>query len=97
MAVGGIFRAGEAGRVQQGVVGFTAEILGCGASGGAYRGGFRSGREGARAGKRALHALFSGPNLTVSVSASVMPASGDTRTTASLLNLQQQDCGQALE
>ena len=49
VAMGGIFRKGEAGRVQQSVVGTEAEVSGHRAAGAADGSGFRSGREISRA------------------------------------------------
>ena len=58
VALEGVRRRGDAGRLQQGVVGSAAEVPGRGAAGGARRGVLRSRREVPRAGQHAVHALL---------------------------------------
>src|ERR1700722_18419666 len=95
--MGSVFGAGEAGRVQQGVVGFAAEVFGDCTAGGADGSGFRSGSKGARAGKCAVHALFSGADIAISISAGAVPGGGVLGVAASLLDLRQQAGGEEVE
>ena len=58
VALEGVLGRGEAGRLQQGVVGSAAEVPGRRAAVAARRGVLRSGREVSRAGQHAVHALL---------------------------------------
>src|SRR5208282_3424209 len=90
MALGSFLGPGEAGAVQQGVVGPAGEIPGRGAAAGAHGSGFRSRREVSRAGECAVHAVFSGADLPVPVSARAMQGSRGGGAAASLLDLREQ-------
>ena len=67
VALEGVFRRGQAGGLQQGVVGSAAEVPGHRAAVSPRRGVLRSGREVSRARQHAVHALFPGRHPAVPV------------------------------
>src|SRR5215831_12338856 len=93
MALGGVQRQGEAGGVQQGVVGAAGKLSGSCTSGGAQRGGFRPGREVSCAGERVVHEVFPGADLPISVSAGAVQDGGIRGAAAPLLDLWKQGSG----
>src|SRR5271155_3743343 len=97
MAVESILGGDQAGGLQQVVVGIETQVSGSDAACRTQRGGFRSGSEISRRGECALHSLFPGGHLSISISSCALQSGGVYWPAVSLLDLWQQGGGRALE
>src|SRR4029079_10351952 len=95
VALEGLLRRGEAGRLQQGVVGAASEVPGDRPAGAAQRGGLRSRREVPHRRERAVRALFPGAHSPVPVSPLALPDRRQQGAAEPLLDLRQQGSGGA--
>ena len=90
VAMAGVFGAGHAGPVQQGVVGPAIEISGRRAARGAWRAVLRSGREVPRAGRDAVYAILPRAHSAVPVPPRAVETCRLHGASASLLDLREQ-------
>src|SRR5215472_14456321 len=91
MAVGSVLGAGEAGGLQQGMVGAAKRVSRRRTSGGEDGGGLRSGGKIPRSGQCAVRAIFPGADFAVSVSSRAVQRGGNYRTAAPVLDLREQE------